>query len=108
MTFSLRTHTTKAEYDVIGEPPMRSYLGPYDTMVPYGAQLEFHNGEFVEIAVWGHKVSRKTGRTLRKVASVTFRPEDLGPQEATEDFEPHEAPEWVKKLVGAANFGGKI
>jgi hypothetical protein len=94
---SIRTFS----YQVDGEPPMDSRLGPDATMIPYAAEMQIVNGALWEILVWG-KIVGKNGKPISRDTRVCFRRGDLGigPARVLDTDEvPLVVPAWVDELA---------
>jgi hypothetical protein len=106
MPWTLKSRETVAEFDITGEDVMATRLGPDQNMLPYLARIEYVGGEFREITIFGWRISGRTGKPTKQYLFTQFDLEEL-----TREFDPELPdlpPEWVKKLVTSATFGGMV
>jgi hypothetical protein len=103
MSAKLSKHTTIAEYEISGEEPMASLLGPAEMMEPFLARLEYDHGKLIEISVFGFRISKRTKRATKQVAFRSFDRDELDAPD--EEFAHHAfapVPGWVRKLATVA------
>lgn len=106
MSWTYKKRETVAEFDVNDEAVMETRLGPDQNMLPYLARIEYLDGEFTEITIFGWRVSTRTGKPTKQYIFSQFDLEEL-----TREPDPALGPvppEWVKKLVVSATFGGRV
>jgi hypothetical protein len=116
MTVALREVQTTAYFDVTGEAPIYSYLGPDARMVPYEAQAMLCGGRLALMQVYGWVISAATGRPTRRPAVVTFTRQDLGLDQPTaedlenrdDDWEPTVVPDWVATLTATVDLARQL
>lgn len=99
MPFKLKSRKTVAEFDIEGEAVMETLLGPDQRMLPYLARIDYLDGEFVEITVYGWRISTRTLKPTKQYIFASFDMEEL--TRAPEPELPAVPPQWVKQLVAS-------
>lgn len=103
--FERTSWQSEVVYDITDAEPMKTGYGP--TFVPNLARLNFVNGEFDEIRLWGPRVLASGKPSKRDNDFINWQASEFDPSQwdVNDELAP---PEWVKKLVISAVFAKAV
>lgn len=99
--FDRKSWQTEVVYDITDAEPMKTGYGP--TFIPNLARLNFANGQFDEIRLWGPRVLASGKASKRDNDFISWQASEFEASQwdVNDDLAP---PQWVHELITSAAF----